>query len=375
METLGMFKFKSIQILSLLLLLTFPLGSWAFPELVKHGYPNCAACHISPTGGGVLTEYGRALSKELVSTWGREGEEKTLYWIPTNENFAMGGDLRWINIKDKSPNGTTRERSINMQRDIEIAGTFKKFTLAVTGGVQNKFTAPSETEFISRRHYMIYQATDTVSVRAGKFYPAFGLYIPDHNTVIRKGLGFDQNTESYNLETAWQTEKWNVFGTVITGRPDDKTLKREKGMSLSVAYNPSEKMKVGGSYYYGETDEIIHHYVGPYGIFGFSEKIFLLAQLTAVRSFPYTAQESSQGVVDYLRLDYEAWKGVHFYLAQELSQTDLKLGSSRTDTWGLGFQFFPRPHLEFQLIAQKIYQQGLHNPPTDRLQFLAHFYL
>lgn len=370
MKTLSMFRKYSFIILGSLL----PLSSLAFPELVKHGYPNCAACHISPTGGGVLNEYGRALSKELVSTWGYEGEEKTLYWIPTNENFAMGGDLRWLSIRDKSPTAS-RERSINMQRDLEIAVIFKKFTAAITGGIQNKTTEPSETEFLSRRHYLVYQQSDKLGFRLGKFYPAFGLYIPDHNTVIRRGLGFDQNMESYNLESAWQNEKWNLFGTLIAGRPDDQKLKREKGLALTAAYNPNEKIKVGGSYYYGETDEIIRHLVGPYGIFGFSDKIFLLAQMNLVRAFPYTAQESSLGMVDYLRLDYEAWKGVHFYLTQELSQMDLKEGKTRTDTWGLGFQFFPRPHLEFQIIMQKIYQQGMHNPPTDRLQLLTHFYL
>lgn len=370
METLVMHKVTAL----ILILVVFPFSAFSFPEMVKHGYPNCAACHISPTGGGVLSEYGRALSKELISTWGYDGEENFLYKIPTTSKVALGGDLRWLYLQDKTPT-STRSRSINMQRDIEGAVTLGKYTVAVTAGIQNKMTDMYQTEFLSRRHYLIYQATDTWSFRVGKFYPAFGLYIPDHNTVIRKGLGWDQNTESYNIETAWQTEKWNVFVTPILGRPDDKTLKRERGFAASMAYNPSEKTKIGGSYYYGETDEVIRNLIGPYGIFGFSEKVFLLAQLNAVRTFLYTAPEATIGIVDYLRLDYEAWKGVHFYLAQEFSQIDLKNGATRLDVQGLGFQWFPRPHFEFQLILQKVYLQGLSTTPTDRLQFLAHYYL
>ena len=39
----------------------------AFPEMIRHGYINCNACHVSPAGGGLLTAYGRTISKELLS--------------------------------------------------------------------------------------------------------------------------------------------------------------------------------------------------------------------------------------------------------------------------------------------------------------------
>ena len=33
----------------------FPGSAWAYPEMVRHNYPNCTSCHVSPSGGGVLT--------------------------------------------------------------------------------------------------------------------------------------------------------------------------------------------------------------------------------------------------------------------------------------------------------------------------------
>ena len=37
----------------------------AFPWMIHHGYTNCAQCHVDPSGGGVLTDYGRAQGEIL----------------------------------------------------------------------------------------------------------------------------------------------------------------------------------------------------------------------------------------------------------------------------------------------------------------------
>ena len=50
-------------------LFSFSNDAQAFVQNVTHGYPACIACHVSPNGGGLLTDYGRSLSGELMSTW------------------------------------------------------------------------------------------------------------------------------------------------------------------------------------------------------------------------------------------------------------------------------------------------------------------
>jgi hypothetical protein len=45
--------------------LTFLLGrpAWllASPTMIRLGYTDCATCHISPQGGGLLTAYGKGI--------------------------------------------------------------------------------------------------------------------------------------------------------------------------------------------------------------------------------------------------------------------------------------------------------------------------
>lgn len=355
------------------LVLLFVSGTaFGYPELTRHNYNNCMVCHISPTGGGVLSQYGRSLSKELLSTWGYEGEENFMYLIPTTETVALGGDLRTVQIEDKLANGDKRKRWIHMQKDLEVAITLKKWVGAVSVG-ENTF-AEKGSQMLSRRHYIMFKPTDEISLRGGKFFPSFGLHIPDHNTVIRRGLGWDQGQETYNLEGAYQGEKWHYFLTAILGRPDDETPIRQKGITFSTAYHPKDGHKYGLSYYYGENPDLITHMLGPYAVVGLTEHIYFLGQLTAVRAYPYSASDHQWGIIDYMRLNYEPFKGFHLFLAQEFSQTNLNTHATRTDTHSLGVQFFPRPHFEVQVMGQNIHSQGIQKKPTERLNVMLHFY-
>lgn len=54
-----------------LLAVTAPREAHAYTWMIKHGYPACNACHTDPSGGELLTYYGRVISQEFVSTkWG-----------------------------------------------------------------------------------------------------------------------------------------------------------------------------------------------------------------------------------------------------------------------------------------------------------------
>src|SRR5665213_92015 len=92
-----------------LILLQFlsPKVAMAFPEMIRHGYVNCTSCHVSPSGGGVLTQYGRQLSGDLLSMAATEKETPFLHGlVQTPEWLLGGGDFRAVEIYRNTPQVT-----------------------------------------------------------------------------------------------------------------------------------------------------------------------------------------------------------------------------------------------------------------------------
>ncbi len=58
---------RGLCTLALLLALTLPLRAHAYPWMIRHHYTNCGSCHVDPSGGGILTTYGRAQSELLLA--------------------------------------------------------------------------------------------------------------------------------------------------------------------------------------------------------------------------------------------------------------------------------------------------------------------
>ncbi|MCB0414307.1 MAG: hypothetical protein KDD50_08245 [Bdellovibrionales bacterium] len=327
----------------------------AFPEMVRHGYVNCISCHVSPSGGGVLTPYGKALSNEILSTWSFGGEPK---YDPNKKiRLDVGGELRAVQTYIDNPQ--VREgRFILMQADVELALNYLKRLYVVSSiGLDGKeITDNKSYKGISRRHYINYRPTEELSFRAGRFFPAFGINSPNHTLVTRRGLGWDQGEESYNLEGAWLGEKYDVFLTGIFGRPDKTELDKEKGISLSSSYSLFDKYKIGMSYYHGSNDQLSRNLFGLFGILGFTEKFFILSEIDYQSKDNKLTSTKQSGFVGYNRINYEVIQGLHLYLPYQISHLDSDNSQTKADSYGVGIQFFPIKHAELNLeyLKQRI---------------------
>ena len=104
-------------------------SSAAFPGSVRWGYANCVTCHHNVGGGGVLTPYGRQLSRELLSTWGGSDEAEFAYGLAGPSWLSLGGDLSYL--------ATSRHAFQLLQADVEAAAHHGRW-LAVAAHVTRK---------------------------------------------------------------------------------------------------------------------------------------------------------------------------------------------------------------------------------------------
>lgn len=349
--------------------------AFSYPEMLRHNYTSCTACHVSPNGGGMLTPYGHTLSSELLSSFGSEKQAGFMHgFVKHPEWMGIGGDVRWA---ETYLNSSTLEkyRFIFMQADVEPGFFYKQFSLVGTLGYQNKDSLHyTGSSFISRRHYLMWQPDEHTAVRAGRFYPAYGINVADHMVATRRSLGWDEGEETYNLEASYSHERFEVFLTGIFGRPEEKSLHKDTGVALRAGLNFWEGSKVGLGYYYGKNDkDISRHLTGPFLILGFTHHLYLLEEMDFVtQSTPTTTTTS--GLVNYARLGYEFYKGVHVFLSQEYAKMDFTSDLTRSQAYGLGFIWYPIPHVETTIQYTNRKTDALGTTAYDFAYFMFHYY-
>jgi hypothetical protein len=295
--------------------------------------------------------------------------------VPFPEWFLLGGDTRLVQtVRDSA---VQRDfRFLVMQADISGAFQYKKFSAVVGAGFQNDGKGSTSGSFSSRLHYLMFKPSDAWAIRAGRFHRAYGINLADHIYETRRGLGWDQGSETYNVELSCLGEKFEGFFTGIWGRPDATSLQAEEGLAARFGKYLGERYKVGISYYFGKNSARKRHLIGPYFLLGFSKKFYLLSEWAFQFNQNASPTTNSQsGIAQFTRLGFEPVRGIHLIGQTEFSQLDLKNGRTLRTSFGGGLLWFPRPHFEFQLIYQRKKIEILEEKLAHYGWFLAHFYL
>ncbi len=319
--------------------------AWAFPEMVRHGYSQCTSCHVSPTGGGVLTAYGRDLAAEVLSAWSYADEGQFAH-SRLGKDFSdmgvlIGGDIRGIEFYQKSP-GFEKAQTFMMMADLQTAFQTGKFTGVVSiGEITDVGQGGIHGNFNATQYYGMVNITDQFVFRAGRFRPAFGINLPDHTLAIKAEL-FRQRVPSFQYDTVeldYLGDRWTVQAAAARALPSVRNNRQESVRALTVDYSFLSTMRAGVSYWSGSGPVVDRHMVGAHAILGFTKHLYNMTEV----DYKYERDRNAQSALT--QLAYEIHQGITPYLQYQRAQIDLKNGDT-TDTYGVGFHFYPRPHLE-----------------------------
>ncbi|MES2767933.1 MAG: hypothetical protein V4596_02205 [Bdellovibrionota bacterium] len=328
---------------TLLLVLLLSLKAQAYPEMIKHGYQSCTACHFSPSGGGILNQYGKMISKELLPTMNiyREDTDEEEKW------FHIAGKTRHLQLNQDN-DIIKNKMFIPMQLDLEAAVVIKNWVVTTTAGLYKpRGKSESESEPISRRHYVMYKGENNWNVRAGRFYPMFGILTPDHSKIIKKSIGFDQGQETYNLEASYFMDSYEFFLTAITGRAMQQDIYSAEGYTASISKNFGDRYKVG-LHNMGIKDRTIERRTTSLsGSLGITEKLHILSENTRIISEAGISKTSTWATNQVA--SFEVYKGIIPYVGYEFERSVSKKTLNRY----AGITLFPINHFEFKFEFQK----------------------
>ena len=351
----------------------------AYPQFQLSQEPTCGACHLSPSGGGLLNDFGR---DEAGSTISRGGDGRLLHGLwDAPEWFAVGGDFRFATGGRQVAGGAGEPLIFPMQADVNTRLMVGDFAFAFTAGlrgVARDEKAPVYLERLaSREHYLAY-THDTAQLRVGRFFPVFGLRVPDHTSYVRRFMGFNLYEEPYAAEVAFYEDETQLHLTAFVPQPIDLlgSGARRSGASLQLEHNLGETLIVGGQARGAKGPEDAVFTVGGTAKKWFAGPgVLLLGELDVQRQTFLGHGPGRTQVAGYLGATKWITRGVLVGSAAHMWEPDLTLRATTRQAFDVTAQYFPWAHVELHLLLRGSAQGGFADEPNFLGLLQVHYYL
>ncbi len=342
----------------------------AEPTFLAKQYTRCTACHYSPTGGGLLTPYGRLLSQRELSTWGRatpapeagaeddpHGEQAFLYGALGDAlgPVHLGLELRPSHLRIAFPGG---HQEMNLQMNLDLVGALQKngWTAYGTVGreppnsaVRNGRTL-SEPAFISYEHWISYQIDEGFRIRAGRFLPAYGVRFADHTTYSRSSLDLDRNDQVYGLEVGGTIGPSLVQVMVSPGKAETILHNRDqRGVSTAARwqFDLAPRATLVGSAFYRHSTRVDPESGAVGAAFGIAPASHV-SIWTEVNADLQTEAVGGRSWVVVNETSVEVYRGIWLKFSPQLRTSGEEAGSSRVRL-GFAADLLPRTHWNVNL--------------------------
>jgi hypothetical protein len=350
----------------------------AYPQYQLSRGQSCTECHVSPAGGGLLSEQGM-VTAESESKKGHAPEFLYGVWTPPSW-LRLGGDFRLA--AGASRVSDVRPLVIPMQSDIYADISSKGFTLHLQGGLKGgEPIKPTATQYLqSREHYLMWQKDPDDSaglyVRAGKFMPVFGLRMAEHPAYTRRYGGTQLFTEAYGIAVEYVQPGAEVHVTAFARDLARDSVDRANGAAVYAEKRLTETTSVGAETKYarGPDDTKIHagvtakHYLD-------GKDILLQGELQGIRQTIKNGGFNDQVVGNVMAtwVPAQSWMvdvGLNYL------KTSVRRSGTDREAIDLQLRWFWDSHLELMALARlQTVQFGSGGPNVGYGLIQAHFRL
>lgn len=350
----------------------------AYAWMIRHDYTACGSCHADPSGGELLTHYGRVTSDLVLRTQygskkAEEGEKKDsnaefggpptgVLWgaIDLPKSLLLSGAYR--NLYVIRP-GEDKAFTFVPVMQADLYGQFKAGPVSVGGSLgigkvpvgsphvrAAQVTGNQEggMNLLSRTHYVGVDAGDKVVIRAGRLNLPFGVRIPEHTSWVREATRTDRESDQqHGLAISYVGENLRMevmgiagnFQTKLTPGGEYSDLSpgsiHERGYSMFVEGIAGTNFAAGISskVTYAELDRVT-----------FERKSLRQAHGLTMRYAPFHSfsilseadvlfrSNANAGFVAFVQADYELIQGLHVLLTGELVDQGMPVQAVGEDT-------------------------------------------
>jgi hypothetical protein len=384
---------------AVLVVLSWAPDAAAYSWMIRHGYTGCSTCHSDPSGGTLLTEYGRAQSELLLSTqWSKEAAEEPsaasgqMLGLSLPDELLVGADVRDAYMFNFANGELVDQRFLHMRSDVMAQVTLSRVRLYGSLGYASEPSALNSEQawvtrsaswgnLVSREHWIGVDIGDRFLLRGGRLNQPFGVRIVDHTMWVRSETQTDINQhQQHGLSLSYNANQLRAEGMAILGNyqvsPDQY---RERGFAGYVELYPKSTWSVGASAKatHAQTDLLLRtattrHAYGVMGRVQAADPLILIAEVDALlRNAPARAG-SELGHASMLRADLEVVRGFHLVGTGETESlgdgAGTALGGWLTAWW------FPIAHADLRLdFVSRTVPGGSASSQTVLLQ--GHVYL
>lgn len=326
----------------------------AYPEFqFSTGATRCSECHLSPVGGGPLSDFGREEAGDTISGAGDGGLLHGLVEPPGW--LAIGGDVRLATVGRQGRG--TEAAVFPMQADVYARVASHGLSVDGTFGVLAAIrdARPLAERLGSREHFVMYEpGSGAWYVRAGRFFPAFGLRLLDHSAYVRRFTGQHTLEEAYAVGGGARGERWELHASLLTPLEVAPVVGRH-GWGVAAQY---ERLAADAAGSWGLGAKGLRDDDGSELWLGLTAKrwldgphLLLSAELDGGPQV-IVGGDTIARVAGYLAVDYRPDGRWSAGLAAHLFDPDVRVDGQTASALELHLALFPRAHWELQGLVR-----------------------